>query len=80
MIIAEKQKRGRGQYGRKWISIKGNLFVSFFYKLQNMRISIAKLTKNNCEIIADATSRLSAIQQDLEHLLERWEELESRVS
>ncbi|HAW32703.1 MAG TPA: ABC transporter ATP-binding protein, partial [Planctomycetaceae bacterium] len=36
--------------------------------------------KQSAEIIADATSRLSAIQQDLEHLLERWEELESRVS
>ncbi len=36
--------------------------------------------KQSAEVIADATSRLSAIQQDLEHLLERWEELESRVS
>ena len=30
IIIAEKQKNGRGQYGRKWTSFKGNLFVSFF--------------------------------------------------
>ena len=30
MIIAESQSNGRGQYGRKWISFKGNLFVSFF--------------------------------------------------
>lgn len=36
--------------------------------------------KQSAEVIADATSRLSAIQLDLEHLLERWEELESRVS
>ena len=27
MIISETQNKGRGQYGRKWISYKGNLFV-----------------------------------------------------
>lgn len=36
--------------------------------------------KQSAEVIADATSRLSVIQQELEYLLERWEELESRVS
>ena len=30
MVISEIQKNGRGQYGNKWISYKGNLFVSFF--------------------------------------------------
>ena len=31
MIISETQSSGRGQYGKKWISYKGNLFVSFFF-------------------------------------------------
>ena len=31
MIVAQTQYGGRGQYGRKWISYKGNLFVSFLY-------------------------------------------------
>ena len=31
MVISENQKSGRGQYGKKWISYKGNLFVSFFF-------------------------------------------------
>ena len=30
MVVAEIQINGRGQYGRKWISSKGNLFISFF--------------------------------------------------
>ena len=31
IVIAEKQNKGRGQYGRKWFSYKGNLFVSIFF-------------------------------------------------
>ena len=30
MIISEDQNHGKGQYGKKWISFKGNLFLSFF--------------------------------------------------
>ena len=31
MVISDNQTMGRGQYGRQWISYKGNLFVSFFF-------------------------------------------------
>ena len=51
MIIADKQTSGRGQYGKKWISYKGNLFVSFFFKLDNLRISFKQLTKLNCLLV-----------------------------
>jgi len=51
MILSELQTNGRGQYGRKWISYKGNLFVSFFYNLNNFDVSFNKLTKINCMII-----------------------------
>ena len=47
MIISETQSSGRGQYGKKWISYKGNLFVSFFFELSNINISIKKLTSLN---------------------------------
>jgi len=33
IVIAERQKKGRGQYGKKWTSFKGNLFISIFFKL-----------------------------------------------
>ena len=29
MVFSDLQKKGKGQYGRKWISYKGNLFLSF---------------------------------------------------
>ena len=51
MIISKTQKKGRGQYGRKWISFKGNLFVSFFYKLENLTVSLNQLTKINCLLV-----------------------------
>jgi len=51
MIIADKQAKGRGQYGKKWISYNGNLFVSFFYKLNNPSVSLQKITKINCLLV-----------------------------
>tara|TARA_B100001121_G_scaffold183807_1_gene160529 strand:- start:403 stop:939 length:537 start_codon:yes stop_codon:yes gene_type:complete len=51
MVIAETQINGRGQYGRKWISYKGNLFVSFFNELNRTNLSINTITKINCLLV-----------------------------
>ena len=51
MIIARNQKNGRGQYGKKWISYNGNLFISFFYKLDNLSVSLKQITKINCLLV-----------------------------
>ena len=51
MVISNLQIKGRGQYGKKWISLKGNLFVSFFYCLENINLSLNKLTKFNCLLV-----------------------------
>ena len=51
MVISETQNSGRGQYAKKWISYKGNLFVSFFYKLENLTLSLSQLTKINCLLV-----------------------------
>jgi BirA family transcriptional regulator, biotin operon repressor / biotin---[acetyl-CoA-carboxylase] ligase len=51
IVIAEKQKKGRGQYGKKWTSIKGNLFVSIFFQLNKGQLSMKDLTKINCFLI-----------------------------
>ena len=57
MIVAQTQFGGRGQYGRKWISYKDNLFVSFFYPLENLNLSITQLTKINCLIVKKLISK-----------------------
>ena len=51
MVISDIQIKGRGQYGKKWISLKGNLFVSFFYNLGNIKLSLKRLTKFNCLLV-----------------------------
>ena len=51
MVISDTQTKGRGQYGKKWISHKGNLFVSFFHELKNINLSLSRLTKINCLLI-----------------------------
>ncbi len=51
MIVANEQKNGRGQYGKKWISYNGNLFVSFFYKFDYLTVSLKQITKINCLLV-----------------------------
>ena len=59
MVIAETQTKGRGQYGRKWISSKGNLFVSFFNELNKTNLSINTITKINCLLVKKLLSRFT---------------------
>ena len=58
MVVAETQIKGRGQYGRKWISSKGNLFVSFFNELKK-DLSINKITKMNCLLVKKLLSKIT---------------------
>ena len=57
MVIAETHSKGRGQYGRKWISLKGNLFVSFFYSLEQINLTASQLTKINCLLVKKLISK-----------------------
>ena len=58
MIIAETQVNGRGQYGKKWISLKGNLFMSVFFEIKK-KINLKKITKTNCYIVRDCLQKLT---------------------
>ena len=51
IVIEETQKKGRGQYGKKWISYKGNLFVTIFFSIKKSKLSIKQLTKINCLLV-----------------------------
>ena len=57
LIVSEVQSKGKGQYGRKWISYKGNIFLSFFYKLEKINLSPSSLTKINCFLVKNVISK-----------------------
>ena len=57
MVIAENQSHGRGQYGKKWLCFKGNLFVSFFYSLENLNLTLSQITKLNCLLVKKMISK-----------------------
>ena len=59
MVVAETQVNGRGQYGRKWISSKGNLFVSFFNELNKSNLTISAITKINCLLVKKLLSKFT---------------------
>ena len=50
IIVSDYQKKGRGQHGKKWLSFKGNLFITIFFKIKK-NINIKKITILNCKII-----------------------------
>ena len=50
IIITNEQKKGRGRFGNKWISLKGNLFTTIFYKV-NSNYNLKKITQKNCLLI-----------------------------
>jgi BirA family biotin operon repressor/biotin-[acetyl-CoA-carboxylase] ligase len=57
LIVSQSQSNGKGQYGRKWISYKGNIFLSFFYKLKKINLTMNSLTKKNCFLVKDVISK-----------------------
>lgn len=52
IVSAEIQTNGRGRYGNKWISKKGNIFLSFYKKIKSQRdiikyqYKVLKIVKN----------------------------------
>ena len=56
MIISEIQTNGRGQYGKKWISYRGNVFTSFFFNVEKFAITIKQFTKLNCLLVKNLLS------------------------
>ena len=50
VVTADIQTKGKGQRGNKWISKKGNLFISIFFKV-NSKLSLKKITSINLSIL-----------------------------
>ena len=46
-ISATSQKKGRGSYGRKWISKKGNFFSTIFFRIKKNYPTVEQFTTIN---------------------------------
>ena len=59
--MSEWQTGGRGRIGKKWISKKGNLFISIFFRLNQKKINFKQFAVLNAflikKIISDKISR-----------------------
>jgi BirA family biotin operon repressor/biotin-[acetyl-CoA-carboxylase] ligase len=50
IVSSETQTKGKGQRANKWISYKGNLFISIFFKI-NRKFSLKKIATINLSIL-----------------------------
>ena len=57
LILAEKQTRGRGRVGKKWISQKGNLFFTIFFKLDQKKINFKQFAILNAFLVKNLFSK-----------------------
>ena len=44
LIVANIQKKGRGKYGRKWVSYRENVFLNIYFNIKK-NITIKKISK-----------------------------------
>ena len=51
LVSADMQTNGRGTMGKKWISEKGNIFISIFFKVNLIKIKIENYLTFNTQII-----------------------------
>ena len=51
LISSEKQTKGRGTMGKKWVSQKGNLFISIFFEINQKRINFKQFAILNAFLI-----------------------------
>ncbi len=61
IIVANKQTRGRGRYGNKWIYMKNNLFMSVFFNLSSS-MNLRKLTITSCKIVKKSLFKILKIK------------------
>ena len=51
LVLSDSQIKGRGTMGKKWISYKGNIFISIFFKVNLIKIKIENYLIINVKII-----------------------------
>ena len=58
LITTEKQTKGRGRIGKKWISLKGNLFITLFFEFDQKKINFKQFAVLNAFLIKKVISKI----------------------
>tara|TARA_Y100000768_G_C23894029_1_gene641622 strand:- start:333 stop:896 length:564 start_codon:yes stop_codon:yes gene_type:complete len=58
LVTTEKQTNGRGRVGKKWISKKGNLFISLFFKFDQRKINFKQYAILNAFLLKKVISKV----------------------
>ena len=58
LIVSEKQTNGRGRVGKKWVSKKGNIFISLFFKFNQRKINFKQFAILNAFLIKKVISKI----------------------
>ena len=51
IILSEKQTKGRGTMGKKWVSKRGNLFLTILFDIRNKKIDFKKFAVLNAYLL-----------------------------
>ena len=57
IIIANKQTKGKGTRGKKWISLKENLFISIFFPITQNKLNFRQFSSINPFLIKKVISK-----------------------
>ena len=58
LVTTEKQTNGRGTVGKKWVSEKGNLFISLFFKFDQKKINFKQFAILNAFLLRKVLSKI----------------------
>ena len=58
LITTEKQTNGRGRIGKKWVSLKGNLFITLFFEFDQKKINFKQFAVLNAFLLKKVISNI----------------------
>ena len=70
LVTSQIQTKGRGRVGKKWISQKGNLFISIFFKLDKTKINFKQFAILNAFLLKKLISKVISKRIYIKWLLE----------